>query len=206
MKNWAIEEEELLRLFVQEGMNSVQIANELDSTEYQVYKKRKLMGLVNSKVKTKKYSNLYAGSDDEIRIKLIDLMRSAPRVSTDYFNSKESDVPVAATYKKYFGSWDNALLAAGISKSKCSLKEHLDTTVYLVDFGDFYKIGITQQSIQRRLDRRYPPYEVILQIVTSLKEAKELESTWLLNVEKYKYRPSNFPSEGRGYTECFKVD
>lgn len=206
MKNWTIEEEELLRLFVKAGMNSVQIANELDSTEYQVYKKRKLMGLVNSKVRTKKYPDLYSGSDDEIRAKLIELMRSAPKVSTDYFNSKDSDVPVAATYKKYFGSWDNALLAAGISKSKCSLKEHLDTIVYLVDFGDFYKIGITQQTIRKRLGPSYPPYEIILQIVTSLDEAKRLESNWLSNVEKYKYRPNNFPAEGRGHSECFKVD
>lgn len=205
MKSWTIEEEELIKMFVAYGLNSVEISFELDTTEYQVYKKRKLMGLVSPKVRTKKYVDLYKGTEDEVRNRLIVLMQEAPRVSADYFNSKDSDVPVAATYKKYFGSWGNALIAAGISPPICAMKADRPTVVYLVDFGDFYKIGITQQGIHQRLGSRYPKYEVLIQITTSLSEARSIEATWLSNVSHLKFIPTNFPIEGRGYTECFKL-
>jgi hypothetical protein len=79
------------------------------------------------------------------------------------------------------------------------------TKVYLIDFGDFYKVGTTQQMIHERFGAKYPKYEVVFYIETTLQEAKQLESAWLANVKHLQYTPDCFPKEGRGYTECFKV-
>jgi len=79
------------------------------------------------------------------------------------------------------------------------------TKVYLIDFGDFYKVGTTQQAIQERFRSGYPKYEVLFYIETTLQEAKQLENTWLNNVKHLQYIPDCFPKQGRGYTECFKL-
>lgn len=86
------------------------------------------------------------------------------------------------------------------------MKENVLTTVYLLDFGDFYKIGITQQPLNKRFGPKYPPFQVILTLETSLMEARLIEKQWLEAVKEYKYIPDTFPQEGGGHTECFKLD
>jgi hypothetical protein len=136
---------------------------------------------------------------------LIELLQTCETPTYDYLNSKQSTLPAATTYRHYFGSWENALKSAGIEPNKCTLKSTKPTTVYLVEFDQgFYKIGITQRSISARLDNRYPNYKIILQLETSLEEAKLIEKMWLEAVKPLKYTPSNFPAEPRGHSECFK--
>lgn len=136
--------------------------------------------------------------------RLIEIMKAAPIVTYDYFNSKDSGLPAATTYRKYFGSWAEALAAAGIEQANSVMKTNKPTKVYLVEFEGFYKIGITQQTVKQRLGGRYPAYKIILELeFDTLAEAKQIEKAWLEAVKPYKYTPNNFPAEGRGATECF---
>lgn len=112
-------------------------------------------------------------------------MQEAPQVSYAIFNSKDSGVPPATAYRKYFGSWENALKEAGVITTATHLEDK-PTIVYLVEFDGFYKIGMTQQTVDQRLGKRYGPYEILLQITTSYEEAVKLEKQWLNNVKKKK--------------------
>lgn len=137
---------------------------------------------------------------------LIEIMRAAPKVTYDYFNSKDNDLPAATTYRRYFGSWAAALEAAGIEQANSVMKADRPTKVYLVEFDGFYKIGITQQTVKQRLGGRYPQYELVLELeFDNLESAKEIEKTWLDTVKPFKIVPTNFPAEGRGFTECFTL-
>lgn len=88
---------------------------------------------------------------------------------------------------------------------KYSQKPDKLTKVYLIEFDGFYKVGTTQQTITQRFGGRYPQYEVLLIIETTLEEALDIEREWLENVKHLKYVPNCFPAEGRGFTECFKI-
>jgi Homing endonuclease associated repeat len=149
------------------------------------------------------YKDLYKGTVEEVQNRLIKILQDSPIKTYTYFNSSSSGTPAATTYRKYFGSWGAALDAAGISNS-CSMKANLPTRVYLVEFDGFYKIGITQQKINERLHGAYPKFEVLLELEMTLVEAKVLEAKWLKEVKTLQYIPTNFPAEGRGFTECFK--
>jgi len=137
---------------------------------------------------------------------LIEIMKNAPIVTYDYFNSKDSGMPAATTYRRYFGSWSAALEAAGIEQSSSVMKPNKPTKVYLVEFDGFYKVGITQQTVKQRLGGRYPDYKIILELeFDNLQEAKKVETSWLEAVKHCKFVPTNFPLEGRGFTECFTL-
>jgi len=210
-KKWTEEDFELLRCFSEAGYTAREIASELNCSENSVKHYKSKLGISTR-------NNSYSGGKQKAttvatsgrpnaytREQLIEVMQQAPVHTYDYFNSKDSGLPAATTYRKYFGSWENALEAAGILPNVSSMKQHLPTKVYLLDFGDFYKIGITQQELSKRFGSRYPKYEVVLCIETTLEEARKIEAMWLANVSSYRYTPSNFPQEGRGHTECFKV-
>jgi hypothetical protein len=207
---WTEEELELLRLFSEQGMTAREIAEEIGRPLGSVNTKRRELGCKTTK---KNYKHLYVGTVGEVQDRLIEIMRNAPVITYEYFNRADSDLPAATTYRKYFGSWAKAMEAAGVtttnpelgySDNKYCQKPNRSTTVYLIDFGDFYKVGITQQTIKQRFSGNYPPYTVILSLEMSLAEAKELEGKWLKVVKPYQFIPSNFPTEGRGFTECFK--
>ena len=86
------------------------------------------------------------------------------------------------------------------SKKGGSLLEGIPTTLYLVNFGEFFKVGITQQSIKRRLGN-YPPYSIVWQLDNlPLGRAKDLEIEILEQVDLF--MPDNWLS---GKTECFKA-
>ena len=86
------------------------------------------------------------------------------------------------------------------SKKGGALVDGKATTLYLVNFGEYFKVGITQQSIKRRLSH-YPPYLIVWQLDNlTLQLAKELEISILEQVDLF--IPDNWPS---GKTECFKA-
>ena len=121
-----------------------------------------------------------------------------------YVLNKLPEWPAANTISKRFGGWTKALEAAGIKANKGVQSPDRSTMVYLLDFGDFYKVGITQQSIKQRFTG-YPEYDIIAYKSTSLEEAKSIEKAILNLVAEYKFIPNTFPTEGRGFTECFKA-
>lgn len=197
---WAQEDKDLVKLLLLEGYTNKEAASESGVPENTV-KTWKAGWKISSRAS---YKELYEGTVQEVQDRLIKIMQEAPRVSYTYFNSKDSSVPSATVYRKYFGSWDNALSAAGITNS-CIMKPDKLTHVYLVEFDGFYKIGITQQEVHDRLGGRYPEYTILIDLVLPFLEAKALEAQWLKEVKPYQYIPTNFPAEGRGFTECFKI-
>ena len=216
-KHWTQEEDQFIEACNSQGWTAKEIAAELERSEGSVIARRNRLGIAGRNGCPKKYT----------RQELINIMRSAPEISYEYFNSKESGLPAATTYRQYFGSWTAALEAAGVQTTghnrseqdkdppdneepsrslKYSQKPDKPTKVYLVEFDGFYKIGITQQTINQRLGGRYPPYKVVLTLeFEDLRSAKQVEQNWLKAVADYKFVPDNFPEEGRGFTECFKL-
>lgn len=227
---WSAEDKEHVLFLSNEGWTAREISAHTEIPLGTVAGWRKKVG-----VSTKScYKDLYIGTIEEIQSKLISIMLEAPEISYNYFNSADSGTPSATTYRKYFGSWNNALRAANIqpakkdyTRSKCindnkednkednkdyeasykySQKPDKLTKVYLIEFEGFYKVGTTQQSITQRFGNRYPKYEVIFYIEVSLTEALKIEKEWLNNVKHLKFVPTTFPEEGRGFTECFKFE
>lgn len=207
---WSDDDKNLVAEFTKQGYSLEEIAAEMEITRDEV----KYLRQCTKSSSRRSNRELLKGSLEEVQARLIKIMQDSPIIGYAYFNSKDSGTPAATTYRKYFGSWENALRAAGRHTNenagndvinKFSMKPDRPTTVYLVEFDGFYKIGITQQMIAQRLGGRYPPYNIVMQIDTSLEEAKAIEKTWLENVKHLQYIPTSFPAEGRGFTECFKV-
>lgn len=207
---WSDDDKNLVAEFTKQGYSLEEIAAEMEITRDEV----KYLRQCTKSSSRRSNRELLKGSLEDVQARLIKIMQDSPIIGYAYFNSKDSDTPAATTYRKYFGSWENALRAAGRHTNenagndvinKFSMKPDRPTTVYLVEFEGFYKIGITQQTIKQRLGGRYPPYTIVMQIDTSLEEAKDIERQWLENVKHLQYTPTSFPAEGRGFTECFKV-
>ena len=196
---WTQEDKDCAKLLSESGMTAREVGVETGIPSGTIVGWRKGWGISTKN----NYKGLYKGTVEEVQARLIKIMQEAPIVSYMAFNSKDSGTPAATTYRKYFGSWENALTAAGVSNS-CSLKSDRATIVYLVEFDGFYKVGITQQTVAQRL-QAHPQYTIVMQIQGTLEEAKRIEAQWLDNIKHLKYIPTTFPAEGRGFTECFKV-
>lgn len=200
MSKWTEEDKEVARLLLQQGLTARDVSVEIDIPEGTINGWKNIWAIRNKK----SYKEIYSGTVGEVQQRLIKLMQEAPEVSYSYFNSSTSNVPPATTYRKYFGSWSAALDAAGLVVS--NQKGARSTKVYLVEFDGFYKLGITQQTVDQRLGGRYPEYKILGTIqFNTLAEAKKEEARLLGLIKEYKYIPTNFPVEGRGFTECFKV-
>lgn len=152
-KKWTDEDNETIRVLSEAGFTAREIASEMECSEDTVKRKKSVLN-----IRTK--SNRGGRPEEYTKEQLITIMQTAPVCTYDYFNSKESGLPSATTYRKYFGSWTAALEAAGISPNTSVLKEDKPTTLYIVEFEDFYKIGITQQTVPQRLGGRYPAYTI----------------------------------------------
>ncbi len=211
-KKWTEDDFQTLRELSEEGFTAREVAEFLQCSEDTVKKYKSKLKISTAANKAHKSATPVkkGGSNGGGRPKkytkeqLIEIMKAAPVHTYSYFNSKESGLPAATTYREYFGSWEAALEAAGLPTNSYSMKPDRTTYVYLIDFGDFYKIGITQQRLKDRFGARYPKYEVVVLLETSLEQAKTIEKEWLQAVKALAFIPENFPIEGRGGTECFK--
>lgn len=195
---WTTDDIEFLTIATEAGWLAKDIANELGRTTDAVISKRNRLGLVGPSGRPSEYT----------KEELIRLLQEAPNKTYNYLNSKESGLPAATTYRKYFGSWENALITAGLPLNISSMDSAKPTTVYLLYFssGDYYKVGITQQRLAERFSGRYPAYEVVLELSMELKDARELEKCWKESVREFMYIPDDFPKDySSGVTECFKI-
>lgn len=107
--------------------------------------------------------------------------------------------------KKCFGSWSAALVEAGLPINKGTLDSNKPTTLYLIDFGDFKKYGITQRTLKQRFSGS-PDYVILDQFVTDLQDAEQLERIIAKTVANKAFQPNMpyFENGRRGKTECFK--
>ena len=187
MNTWTEEELELVKLWSAEGWTAKDIAAELNRTEKSIVHKRQKLGIVIKKQYTK----------DE----LIKILQSAKSTNAEYF-MEQKDLPSVNTYQRHFGTWNNALREAGLPLNSAYLDPDKATIFYVVQFPEFYKIGITQSTVEKRFSgKQYPEFSLIYKHLTSLEKAKSLESNMLKYLEPYQYSPNNFA----GFTECFKM-
>lgn len=116
----------------------------------------------------------------------------------DYYNTNVSRIQTEV----------NKLLKEGVVQSirgarGGNLSPSAKTTLYLVKFEDFYKVGITQQKIKDRF-KGAPPFILLDSFKATLEEAWELEKLVKSNVKQYVAEHPWF--ERNGKTECFKTN
>jgi hypothetical protein len=100
-------------------------------------------------------------------------------------HNKTKDEPSYNTIVSYFGSWANACAIAGVSYNDIGLKKDKETTLYFIDFGDFKKVGITQQSIKARFAKYKLDYTILdFEVYENLSLALAAEREILSKVEK----------------------
>ena len=155
-------------------------------------KAQELAGLIPTNIR----GDIIYYTDEE----LLDILRNSDTKTVMHFRDNK-DLPHSIIYERRFGSWNNALDLAGCLHNKGGIDPTKSTTVYLVDFGEYYKIGITQRDIKVRF-YGYPKYSVVFILENlSLQDALNIEKEWIHNVRDYKYEPINLIA---GHTECFK--
>lgn len=100
-----------------------------------------------------------------------------------------------------FGTWEKALIAADLPLNLGGTMD-LDkpTLLYLLKFGGFYKVGLTQRSLKQRFYGS-PPFLVLDTYESSLGEVVALEREILAKVTKF--IPEHPWFERNGKTECF---
>lgn len=119
-----------------------------------------------------------------------------------YISCERTPVNIRHAVKLRFGSWTKGLEAAGISGNTGGVFDSSRPTIlYFLDFGEFQKIGITQQQIKSRFSGA-PDYKVLDFVETDLDNAIYLEKE-LKKVVK-QYIPEHPWFERNGKTECFK--
>lgn len=83
-----------------------------------------------------------------------------------------------------------------------------NTRLYFLDFGYFYKIGITKRSIEERFSNYRSKYTILDSLYLEYKDARYLEKKFLGLVGAPIHKPGNkslqeFKKLG-GWTECFR--
>lgn len=162
-----------------------ELAVELNKTERSVGAK-----LQKLRILQEPYSANYSHED------LLDIVRKYK--CKDILNYCRLDnEPSAGVIERVFGNWSLALEAAGISPNLGMFDQNKCTILYLVDFGKFKKIGITQRSVYLRF-LGFPCYDILDSITfNSPIDAFETEQEILSKVNKVL---GDLPN---GNTECF---
>ena len=80
-------------------------------------------------------------------------------------------------------------------------KDAKDTTLYLVDFGSFKKVGITQQPLEERF-KQDKNFKILDTVIMDPDDAAETESEILKNMREFLV----IGDIRRGKTECFVFD
>lgn len=97
------------------------------------------------------------------------------------------------------------LITAGLLDPYSDIDRNHPCSLYLVYFIEegFYKIGITQNSVNTRFNG-YPTYKIVEVLTFSnLEEAKKVEAKLLSMIKPFKYKPLVFKYGGA--TECFQL-
>jgi hypothetical protein len=194
-KAWLDSEVESLLKLKEEGASFSEISILLNRSKRSVESKYYLIKGGKSNQGSFGKSKVYTQTEEEL-LALVVKYRTRDNMSENRLEGE----PSTRTVERYFGSWSNATKLAGI-ESKYGLKRGTPTILYLVDFQEFKKVGITQRSVEQRFSYGMP-YRLLDQVIfDDFSEALEFEKEILSNVELYDPGP---PFIGR--TECFRGD
>ncbi len=198
IKAWSNAEIATLKELVSMGIGNIEIALLMNRGISSINHKKRALNLSNIR---SWYEHIFKGTQEETRSILLEILRNTDNTTAAYFNNPNNMLPNTSTYQRYFGSWNNALIMAGLPINPKGLSPTKDTILYVVKFHDFYKVGITQRSIEVRL-KQHPKYTVVTSHIFPYEKACSIEKTCLAAVSTYRYTPNKdkFPS---GFTECF---
>jgi hypothetical protein len=131
---------------------------------------------------------------------LLDLVRKY-RTQDNLNYNRMSNEPSSGPIIKRFGSWTAAVEASGILRKLGGFDKDKLTTLYLVSFGEFYKIGITTSMKNRFYNFIKNNHGKILWIrKDTLYNCFILEQKILKENTNFLYRPINLNIGGK--TEC----
>jgi len=200
-KKWTIEDDKKLIDLTEEGLNSRECSEELGRSIDSIKTRRVHLGITVKHVYCKEWTQEECAYLMESNEDANTCANTLGRKRYEIYRQRK----ILGITRSYISSGDYVGKVESVNNTY-SQKADKPTKVYLIDFGDFYKVGTTQQTINQRFGGRYPKYSVVFFIETTLEEARGIEKQWLENVKHLKYVPDCFPVEGRGFTECFKCD
>lgn len=191
IKHWTPEEELTLIEMKSQGLSYPKIAEKLDRTAEAVRTRGKRLisqGRLEASTKggnfdwtKEEVSKLYENLDyDELAIALGKSRRSVEAKCQKLGISKRFPGVVSTT-----GTMNSCKVAL----------------LYLVDFGEFKKVGVTQVSLEERF-KQDGEFILLDSCVMSLEEALETEREILRNMREFRVKGNI----RRGSTECFKFD
>lgn len=188
---WTPEEHEVLYYLKSQGLKWSEIASQIGRT------------LESCKTHYKRgYGFPILGYNDWSDDKLLDLVRKYKGKNVINYK-RDAGEPSAGVIERRFGSWSEAMKLAGVPVNSGNLDLNKETSLYLIDFGEFKKIGITQRTVEER----FPHLDFKL---LDLVKYDELIPAWETEQELLEIlRPWQFVAEeliGNGATECFKLD
>ena len=135
--------------------------------------------------------------------KYLDMQREELLEEIRFYVSKDK-APNKLNYavKKEFGNWTPAVIEALGVPNIGGFDKNKKTILYYLDFGNFIKIGITQQRLESRLNT-FPKHTLLDYEELEYYEAIKLEK--LLHSKLKQYDNSKLPDEfyRNGHTECF---
>lgn len=201
-KPWTEEEELKFIQFRESGKDNKEIALLLGKTHDSVKKKASEFlnaGIVSGISRKGKYKT---GPTTKLDLPISDLLD----IVREYVSCESCPTHLRSNIKRVFGTWTKALEEAGIPGNigGNSCKDRI-TRVYLLQFQEFYKIGITQQQIKSRFSGA-PRYEILDYLETDLDNAVYLEKELKKAIIKTQYIAEHPWFERNGKTECFKTD
>lgn len=201
MKRFSEEEDELIRIWVEQGYTHEQIGLELNRTKSSIMHRVQRLG-ISKDVRT---------WDHLSKEDCIELIQT--HLASDVFSSKDSGLPSHKILMRILGcsSWSEARALAGVPIGKTARwKEDKPTVFYIIELIDtcgtiFRKYGLTQRSLSRRY-AGLSGYAVILEKTTTLAQALRLENLFSKITRKYTPKTELLRKDKHGgYTECYTV-
>ena len=187
-KLYSDEEELLITRLYTSGVSDDKIASTTGRSVAAIQNYRRSRGLVHT------------GKEYSIE-ELQHALHNSPDKRRSYFILNADKLPPISQYIKVWGSWAEALVANGYPLHNSSMDPEKPTTLYILDFSNFYKVGITQNSIRGRFLNLNLPFEVLFEQQYMYKTAKNLEKMILEHFSENKHAPLEL--QNNGSTECF---
>lgn len=200
---WSETEEEDLILLREDGYNIIEIADILERDYFKV--KQKVSQLIKKgKIQAIGHRGGPKGVDSNFNPVAKSSMEELEFYVKTYKVKDSCPGPYRSRILKHYGSWTKALIANNLPLNIGGVMDiNRPTTLYLLKFDGFYKVGITQQTLKKRFTGG-PSFLVLDTYVSDLTEIVELEKQILTNV--ISYIPDDPWFERNGKTECFITD
>jgi hypothetical protein len=186
IKHWTPEEEKLL---IEGKLNKVPLAEIAEQLGRSLEAVRTRSKRVNHQIGAPKKSLIW--NEDEISLLYEDLDYDELESLLPYTRRAIKSQCEKRGINKRFGK------ISGIG----TMYQDKPTTLYLVDFGRFKKIGVTQVSLEERF-KQDGKFTILDTIELSLDEALEFERIILKNMRPHR----TVGTVRRGFNECFIYD